>query len=37
MRERAGISYVFELHPNPCLCERRRKRNNFTYEAALEK
>ena len=25
MRERADISYYFQIHPNPCLCERRRK------------
>jgi hypothetical protein len=24
MRERAGISYYFQLHPNSCLCERRK-------------
>jgi hypothetical protein len=25
IKERAAISYFFQLHPNSCLCERRKK------------
>jgi len=29
MRERARISYFFQLHPNSCVCERRRKTTSW--------
>ena len=34
MRERAVISYYFQLHPILCLCEA--EKNSFTHEAVLK-